>query len=266
MIFLYTTYYNEKNKDRRTELQEAIRRNSFLKEIASVTIFNEGDSLININPDKIHEILVPNRPTYSDFIAHINAQNQDDAIHIIANTDIFFDEHIGVLSKIALENICLALGRWDTTESLKPVLYNHNDSQDAWVFKGKIKSGLKPNYPLGVPRCDNRLMYDLEEAGYTVLNPSFSIRAYHLHKGQVHVVYTEDDNKYQIAPPYRYKYPHNLYGFVKTYLFNLTSSHKLGSYKYDIKKANRWIPIKIYRFLLRKITGKEMSLIGYDKS
>jgi hypothetical protein len=33
---------------------------------------------------------------------------------------------------------------------------------------------------MGVPRCDNRLVYVLERAGYTVLDPTFAVRAIEL--------------------------------------------------------------------------------------
>ena len=265
-IHLYTTFYNEKNEHRRSELIEALTRNCQLNNITSVTIFNEGSSLKKISPSKIFEIPVDRRPNYSDFTEFINSKPKNNDIHIIANTDIYFDENIGVLLFIELKNTCFALGRWDTTESLKPELYNHNDSQDVWVFRGSINSELNSNYPLGVPRCDNRFMFDLEEVGYKVLNPAFSIKAFHLHEGQVHVVYKDGDNTYNIQPPYRYKYPHNLYNLFHTFMFNLKSPYKLGSYRYDLKKVNGWMPIRIYRGFFRLLTGRDPSLIGYDIS
>ena len=91
------------------------------------------------------------------------------------------------------------------------------------------KAELKADFPLGVPRCDNRLMYQLQEAGYKVLNPAFSIKVFHIHKGQRALVYTEGDNLHNIKPPYRYLYPHNLYGFWKTCFFNLKHKEQLGS-------------------------------------
>ena len=60
----------------------------------------------------------------------------------------------------------MALSRWDTADTIKPKLYNRNDSQDVWVFKGPVKPELKANFPLGVPRCDNKLHFELQEAGY----------------------------------------------------------------------------------------------------
>jgi len=262
-IFLYTTFYNEKNLDRKSELEKAIQINSNLSAISKLIVFNEGDSIAHLAPIKIEEVLIYKRPTYQDFINYINANSNQDDIHIIANTDIYFDKNIKVLQHINLKDTCLALSRWDTADTIKPKLYNRNDSQDVWIFKGPVKQQLKADFPLGVPRCDNRLMYQLQEAGYKVLNPAFSIKAFHIHKGQRALVYTEGDNTYKIKPPYRYLYPHNLYGFFKTPIFNLKHKEQLGAYQYDIKKLNKWWVIRLPRKILEVIFNKKMPLIGY---
>jgi len=262
-IFLYTTFYNEKNLDRRSELEKAIRINSNLWAISKIIVFNEGDSIAHIAPSKIEEVFIDKRPTYKDFINHINTNSSPDDIQIIANTDIYFDTNIEVLQHINLKDTCLALSRWDTTNTIKPKLYNRKDSQDVWIFKGPTKQRLKADFPLGVPRCDNRLMYQLQEAGYKVLNPAFSIKSFHVHEGQRALVYTEEDNSYNIKPPYGYLYPHNLYGFWKTCSFNLKHKEQLGAYHYDAKKLNNWWVIRLPRKILEVIFKKNMPLIGY---
>ncbi len=263
-IHLYTTFYYEKDEARSHELLTCIKNNINNPSIASVTVFNEGESIKHFSV-KIKEQVISKRPTYTDFIEYINANINNEDIHIIANTDIFFDQNIALLKQVMSDEDCFALSRWDTTEGDKPLLYNHNDSQDAWIFKGPIKKNLKAHFPLGVPRCDNRFMYELQEAGYDVRNPAFSIKAYHLHKGQRAWIYTEADNRYCIPKPYRYLYPHNLYGLWGTWNFNINHKTKLEPYRYDIKKVNTWIPIRLIRKTLEILTGKTMPLIGYSK-
>ncbi|MDB4175007.1 hypothetical protein N9766_01445 [Flavobacteriaceae bacterium] len=262
-INLYTTFYNEKNEFRKQELLTCLQHNLQNTAIDKVTLFNEGESLVYFNVNKIEEISITQRPTYQDFINYINTHTSEEDIHIIANTDIYFDVNIGVLKQINLHNTCLALSRWDTTETKNPKLYNHNDSQDVWIFKGRIKPELKANFPLGVPRCDNRLMYEIGRAGYTVLNPAFSIKSFHVHKGQRALVYTEGDNLHNIKPPFRYMYPHNLYGFFKTPFFNLKHKEQLGAYHYDIKKLNNLWVVRLPRKLIEVLTNKKLPLIGY---
>ena len=262
-ICLYTTYYKEDNNYRKEELLTCLKKNILNKAISKIIVFNEGDSIAHIAPSKIEEVFIDKRPTYKDFINHINTNSSPSDIQIIANTDIYFDTNIEVLQHINLKDTCLALSRWDTTNTIKPKLYNRKDSQDVWIFKGPTKQRLKADFPLGVPRCDNRLMYQLQEVGYKVLNPAFSIKAFHMHKGQRALVYTEGNNTYNIKPPYRYLYPHNLYGFWKTYFFNLKYREKLGSYRYDVKKLNNWWVVRLPRKILEVIFNKKMPLIGY---
>ena len=262
-IYLYTTFYNEKNINRRSELEEAIRINSNLSAISKIIVFNEGVSVAHIAPSKIEEVFINKRPTYQDFINYINANSNQEDVQIIANTDIYFDKNIEVLHHINLKDTCLALSRWDTADTIKPKLYNHNDSQDVWVFKGPVKQQLKANFPLGVPRCDNKLLFELQEAGYRVLNPAFSIKSFHIHKERHALVYTEGDNIYNLKPPFRYLYPHNVYGFFKTPFFNLKHKEQLGAYHYDIKKLNNLWVIRLPRKLIEVLTSKKLPLIGY---
>jgi hypothetical protein len=262
-IHLYTTFYKEKKSARRQELLSCLEKNLSNATFTKVTIFNEGADLSQLEQPKLKLIPIDNRPSYQDFFNYIKLQKEPEAIHIIANTDIYFDQHIAVLKHLDLNNKVLALSRWDAADTIKPKLYNHNDSQDVWVFKGPVKQQLKADFPLGVPRCDNRLMYQLQEAGYKVLNPAFSIKAFHIHKGQRALVYTEGDNLYNIKPPYGYLYPHNVYGFWKTYFFNLKYNEKLGSYRYDVKKLNNWWVVRLPRKILEVIFNKKMPLIGY---
>ena len=157
-MFLYTTYYKEDNNYRKEELLSCLKINISNKAISKLIVFNEGDSIAHLAPSKIEEVFIDKRPTYQDFKNYINANSNQDDIHIIANTDIYFDKNIEVLQHINLKDTCLALSRWDTADTIKPKLYNRNDSQDVWVFKGPVKPELKANFPLGVPRCDNKFI------------------------------------------------------------------------------------------------------------
>ena len=262
-ICLYTTFYNEDNNYRKNELLTCLTNNISNTAISKLIVFNEGDSIAHLAPSKIEEVLIDKRPTYQDFKNYINANSNQDDIHIIANTDIYFDKNIKVLQHINLKDTCLALSRWDTADTIKPKLYNRNDSQDVWVFKGPVKPELKANFPLGVPRCDNKLLFELQEAGYRVLNPAFSIKSFHVHKERHALVYTEGDNIYNLKPPFRYMYPHNLFGFWKTCFFNLKHKEQLGAYHYDIKKLNNLWVVRLPRKLIEVLTSKKLPLIGY---
>jgi hypothetical protein len=53
-------------------------------------------------------------------------------------------------------------------------------SQDSWVWKGKL-SFTGGEYNFGILGCDNVFPYELDKAGYRVLNPSRHIKTTHLH-------------------------------------------------------------------------------------
>ena len=262
-MILYTTFYDEYNSFRKLELLQCLEHNIANPAIREIVVFNEGSSLAQLGSKKIVEIKIDKRPTYQDFINYINTNSNTDDIHIIANTDIYLDKNIEVLKHINLKDTCLALSRWDTADTIRPKLYNRNDSQDVWVFKGPIKNNLKANFPLGVARCDNRLLYELQKASYTVLNTAYSIKSFHLHKRHVAKLYTDDDNFFEIEPPFRYIYPHNLFGFWKTCFFNLKHKEQLGAYHYDIKKLNNLWVVRLPRKLIEVLTNKKLPLIGY---
>lgn len=102
--------------------------------------------------------------------------------NVIANSDIYFRRKNIALLNIyeRLDNEVMALSRWDVDREGRVSLWDHRDSQDAWIIYGQAKS-IEADFPMGVAGCDNRLARVLQDAGYTVTNPSKTIRAYHLH-------------------------------------------------------------------------------------
>ena len=237
-IHLYTTYYHENNQDRKNELEYCIEENLNNESIDSITILNQDGDLSKFKSNKLVVLDVESRPTFKNFIDCINKKyKNENEINIIANTDIFFDINLRVITYIDLTNKCFALSRWEKVE-YGYKLYNRKDSQDVWIFKGKIPSSLNCDYPVGVARCDNRFLYDLTNTGYIVKNPSFSIKAYHMHKNHMEREYKEEDNYYKIKGPYIYIRPHNLLNLINTVLFNMMHSLKLGTYVFDRRKIS----------------------------
>jgi hypothetical protein len=120
-----------------------------------------------------------------------------------ANTDIYFDS---TLSRVAafcaptttevegppgarssgavqsMHNRAFALLKWQadvSTEEALPSITVRTDSQDAWIFQAPIKQEVleSTDFYLGQPKCDNRLVRVLQQAGYQVSNPAFAVRA-----------------------------------------------------------------------------------------
>lgn len=149
---------------RMEELREAWRR-------------NDGLPVVGIHP--------LGRPTFAELFARC-APN---AINIICNADIYFrveaiERIVGYYESLSVEARplhALALSRWDVGDDGTASLWDHRDSQDAWVVYG-APPPMSCDYQMGVPGCDNRLLHIMREAGLTVTNPSRTIHAMHLHR------------------------------------------------------------------------------------
>ena len=148
------------------------------------------------------------RPTFSQMFAMC----KPDRINYITNADIFFLE----AKHHPPEGHVWALSRYDIDARGKAVLWAHPDSQDTWIVRGGPHEVDAP-FPMGVPGCDNALLYALQVAGFKVSNPSKTIRTYHLHNS-AHRTYLSDENghgrggkkMYRIPPPYAFAKPTEL--------------------------------------------------------
>ena len=133
-----------------------------------------------------------------------------DAVNVIANSDIYFErDNLRRMAEAITPRDCFALSRWDVDENGWGQLWNHADSQDAWVFHG-VPDGIVADFPMGVPGCDNHLAWLIFQAGYNLRNPSLTFRAYHLHNVKWRSYLAEPDGEARggqkierIPPPYK---------------------------------------------------------------
>lgn len=183
-IFVYVSVYHDRNPVRQAELDECLHQNR-----------------INPHIEKVVE-LTGNRPTYNDFFQLF----RDDAVNIIINSDIFFTHSVQLAKRIKA-NQCFALCRWDWNGNGKAKFLNRYDSQDAWIFRGRLKRNINAGFCLGIPGCDNRIAYEIRKAGYQILNPSATIHALHYHASGVRS-YT--DKTEAVPQPYHFITPSSL--------------------------------------------------------
>jgi hypothetical protein len=243
MLRLFTTLYPEQNLERLAEYVECLQRNLSCAHIDELCLLVEGEGTEVPESPKIRVCKIGARPTYEDFFKWIDEVAGPEDVSVVANTDIWLDGSIGAAIRKLESRECYALARWEGD-----LLWDRNDSQDCWIFRGKV-IGVRGDFPLGVVRCDNRILYELQEAGYRVLNPAFSIRVHHLHVGD-RMEYGATEAHF-IQPPYRYLWPHNLLGPIGTVWHNLRyPSQKLG-WRFDRRKAARTFPVRVIRKLAR---------------
>jgi len=178
MIRLFYNYYEDKNPARKREIDMCLQRNLANKLLSTVIIETPG------------------KPSYDFFFEQINKITGPDDINIISNSDIFFDETIAYAEKIKEKEV-YALLRWEWRNPHNIIFHERPDSQDTWIVKGRV-TDVKGNFTLGLRGCDNRIAYEFQKAGYTVLNPAKTIKTYHVHNSMIRN-YTMAD---LVPPPY----------------------------------------------------------------
>jgi len=214
------------------EYADVMRRNLACPSIDSVLVFDEGSRDLPRDTAKLLVRAFKGRPTYQDYFDWINEIASPGDISIIANADIFFDERVALFRYwTPPDGVVLALARWEQADDSGARLRDRNDSQDAWVFTGRVRQ-FNAGYPVGVVGCDNRFAMELSLAGYSVLNPSFSIRSYHLHSGE-RGEYEGEGRAGSVAPPYAYVWPHNLWSLPRTLLHNVVHPRARVGWRFD---------------------------------
>nr|MBI1231417.1 hypothetical protein [Cytophagales bacterium] len=175
MFTLITCWYHEPNMARRAELLYCLNRNLEHPLIKQVWLMVEGEPDIPQHP-KIRVRYFKRRPLFIDMVKLANSLK---GLAIIANTDIYFDDTLG-MAKHLKSTQCYALTRWDARADGTLRFYNKEYSQDAWIVHAPLafKGGA---YSPGKPGCDNKFAWELAEVGLSVSNPSKTIKACHLH-------------------------------------------------------------------------------------
>jgi|SaaInlStandDraft_4_1057021.scaffolds.fasta_scaffold02018_2 hypothetical protein len=195
---LLISFYNETNVDRLNEYKMCLNNNIKNIHIKQIIVFYEyileedkhkqDDFLLSGN-DKVKILYMKrNKPrtiSYNCMIDYANAELKGEIV-IISNSDIYFDstlEHIFDFDYFYPVNLMFSLTRTNLknykTES-GDIWKRHAGSQDTWVFKSPIKK-ICENINLGWVKCDTKFSYEMDKIGYLVLNPSDTIKCWHVH-------------------------------------------------------------------------------------
>lgn len=185
-VQLIVPFFKSKNDQRNKELITVLNKNIDNKEIDSIILV--CDEEIQFTHEKLTCVNIGKRQTYKDIFSY-----SSDGINIIANADIYFDDRsIRLIKSANLKNKVMALSRYDIKPNGAESHFNYEWSQDSWIYKGILDlSGMDVDFIFGKPACDNRIAYELSKR-YTVFNPSFNVKSYHLHLSQERT-YTEKD-------------------------------------------------------------------------
>lgn len=183
-IILYLNYYVDPDEVRDKEIKECFFNNLENPTISKIVCFKDHNTPIPTDSSKVEYVVFDKRPTYANFFSAMRSFSRSDNINILINSDIYFDSSLKLLLKHKFgRNQCFAISRWEAGEKL--TMKVGRDSQDVWVIKGKPLTTLCANFCLGIAGCDNRLAYELKQAGYNVSNPSQTIKCVHVHHSQL---------------------------------------------------------------------------------
>ena len=175
--------------------------------------------------------------------ANINLINE---FCIISNNDIYFDTTLSELYKINFykNNFFISLTRKNCDEYIafnNKIWKPHKYSQDSWIFKSPIKE-MKNKINLGWIQCDNIISYQYSNLGYQVINPHYSINAWHLHKS---------NNTIQLVDKFNYK---NKFKMLPVELESIDDIINRKKQKIEVKKY--------YKFNINKLKSIKSKVIN----
>jgi len=210
MITLFTNHWSHRNRQRQIEIDCCINKNiqqCFIDRVVIIGQSRVADRM-NIAPETSNEEAqyiskfgvdvrrlkkviwenidcknnLYNRPTFGQYFELVNKYCRSPYdINIIANSDIYFDDTIGQLRSLNLNNICIALTRHEVHKNTPSAMEWGAGTQDVWIVQGKVRPVSSADWPMGVWGCDSRICWELENAGYSLINPCKTIMAWHLH-------------------------------------------------------------------------------------
>ena len=184
-----SAYHHDPDVARREELLECLRRNLANPAASEVHVLLEDGVEPEVESPKLRLVPHGRRVTYGDLFAYANERLAGRRV-VVANADIYFDESLARLGGCDLDGRLLCVSRWDVEADRSARLFEHAESQDAWIFDAPIRE-FPCDFHLGLPGCENRLAWEAAQAGLDVSNPARALRAYHLHLSGIRR-YSED--------------------------------------------------------------------------
>jgi hypothetical protein len=207
--YLFSTYYQAKSPARQSEYDFCINKNKVADfDRIYLLVENEEDKELAWEEHGVEVINVGKRPTFKDFFDFFSSEEFRDSINVVANTDIFFLNMQQIdrnLHRLIRGKSCFALTRYDYHLNRPSDLFDRPDSQDTWVFNGyeKLDQVKNIDFTMGLGGCDNRLAYELQQAGFEVLNPSKTIQTFHFHEVPLRTnADSSGEQIIRIPPPY----------------------------------------------------------------
>jgi len=260
IINLFQQFYINKIDERQNEIRKTLLYNCNNNLINNIYLLNERiytDEELGVKSDKIKQIVIDKRMTYKDVFTFVENNNIDGYI-IISNSDIFFDKSIKNIQKcqVIKDKKVYCLNRFNfnskNLSGLDLDLSGRPDCQDVWIYHSKFNNILFNkdifDIELGIPGCDNKIIYLFKLLGFNCYNEPEIIKSYHFHK-----IMTRNYDQNTKRPNYPY---YAIFPVLKhDYIDNCRN--KFDYLSFDINEENK----KIYDYILTNINNNKKFII-----
>lgn len=190
-IYLIQQYFVPTRSQRAREIRTALERNLACPLVDHVILLNESEYAL---PDssKIKQINIGKRMTYLDVFKYIRESVPKNALVVFSNSDIYVDSTLRLLYTLDMHKKFLSLLRYDITldvDAEAKLFGPRPDSQDTWIVAAE-SIDFEPTeadfgFTFGIPGCDNAINISMLRRKFSVVNPSLSLKTYHLHASNI---------------------------------------------------------------------------------
>lgn len=195
-VLLFIEMY-DCDTNRKEEFYTVLKHNLDNSSIGLIFIFYSDDKVYtdiraHFKTDKIRLVKKDSRLTFKTCFEYINHNIPHSINVVVANSDIIFDATLSKVNNLEMNNVAICLLRYDINKDGTVELFKkqnadvegRDDSQDCWIVQTPVKN-VDCDFYFGVRRSDNKLMYELSNAGYSIVNCPYDIHSYHLHTSNI---------------------------------------------------------------------------------
>lgn len=222
MVNLYYNYYQCGHTERQAELDACLLKLMLNDEIDNILVVLKKCDVQYFNilaenfKNKVTQIYLEDRPTFKFAVYNVlNPNSSPDDINIMINSDCFIGEETDwEFIQYMNDQSVYCMSRYDLlsidpiqidTTSLLPAEW----SQDAWIFKGKLKEGVVCDFPFGKLACDAAFAYNLQTKKYSVSSPCSNVKILHWHKTGIRT-YSQKDRVRNMVKLFYMKEPKDM--------------------------------------------------------
>lgn len=244
MINVFFPYYQCGDKDRQREIDLCLRKNADNKLIDKLFVVIDDGCDCPVSEENVDIIRISKRLTYKLWV-ELTQQFCQAGVTILCNSDIYFNETLSVINDVLCSsNRFVALSRWELLGNNLSKHPNPHWSQDTWAMRvgENLSSSFMDqlDFPMGVPRCDNKVAYLFATRGWKIFNPVNFLVSVHAHETQMRTYHKKLDDR--ILGGVAYVYPGSTVSEESTLDFDVWTKRTSKINKIAINKTmEKWI-------------------------